>query len=253
LQAWLPNAALAWNFPSWSLSNEAFFYAIYLRVLKAFQDRSRGWLMGAVAFLWAIGQIPPLIRGLLRLEGALWSNLVSYFPLFRLPEFLIGVAVGVLFMRDPGINVARRATTFSLIGAASSLVVAFGVSGLPTLLTDSKAFLGPAFALLTYGLALGAGPLNRALRHPVSVTLGDASYAMYLLHVPVARLSLTVATRAGIDDPLRSWGFLLLVTVVVIMVALPIHRYFEKPARRIVGNWGKSLELRSTEPAPQVE
>jgi len=27
LQAWVPSAALAWNAPAWSLSNEMFFYA----------------------------------------------------------------------------------------------------------------------------------------------------------------------------------------------------------------------------------
>ncbi len=50
LQSWVPNAALAWNSPAWSLSVEAFFYLLFPLILYRmlrFRSRTLAWLIPA--------------------------------------------------------------------------------------------------------------------------------------------------------------------------------------------------------------
>ena len=50
---------------------------------------------------------------------------------------------------------------------------------------DLNSALRPLNGLLLIGFALGGGPAARGLSTPVAVYLGKASYAMYILHVPM--------------------------------------------------------------------
>ena len=50
---------------------------------------------------------------------------------------------------------------------------------------DLNSALRPLNGMLLIGLALGGGPVARALSTRVAVYLGKSSYAMYILHVPI--------------------------------------------------------------------
>ena len=61
VQSWLPHAALSWDFPAWSLSDEAFFYSCFFFVGLVLWKLS-GWrniLLSAMAF-WVAALIPPM-------------------------------------------------------------------------------------------------------------------------------------------------------------------------------------------------
>lgn len=98
-QAWFPSLFPVWNFGrSWSLSVEAFFYALFplLRTrLDGFSDR---------ALLLTVIGVPLLALGLatglqanLTNDGA--TSIVFYsVPIYRLPEFILGIAGFILFV-----------------------------------------------------------------------------------------------------------------------------------------------------------
>src|SRR5262249_27190012 len=96
-QAWLPQWALAWNSPGWSLSAEAFFYLLFPFVaLPISRLTSRQtllavvgfWLLSLLARGWCVWARPP----------DFWVKVVQFNPLVRLPEFLLGVTLGRLFL-----------------------------------------------------------------------------------------------------------------------------------------------------------
>jgi len=161
LQAWVPGNALAWNSVCWSLSVESFFYLLFPLLLFVFARRSRGRLLLYVAISWLIGMAVPFIYLWLKPDGlantnpeiinAFWLNALQFDPMARLPEFLMGMSCGFLFLR------ARQNDKFaiSLIGtgvAGFILVVRCGYwIPFPVLHT---ALLAPAFAAIVYGVAL---------------------------------------------------------------------------------------------------
>jgi peptidoglycan/LPS O-acetylase OafA/YrhL len=70
--------------------------------------------------------------------------------------------------------------------------------------------------------------ISRALASPPMVLLGEASYALYLVHVPAKPL-LLATTTAG---PAASAMLYFLCVGMVIALAVGLHITVEKPARR---------------------
>jgi len=188
LQSWVPQAALTWNSVCWSLSVEAFFYLVFPLVLVWTQGLPyRKLVLGILG--WSFVSLSlSLLYLFLHPDGIdkisatettlLWKNILSFNPLARLPEFLVGVVAGRLFLAT-GNNV-KLAAPLILTGLVvlGTMVVLAGKIPSPLI---SAGFLSPAFAAIIYGLALQ--PKWAAfLETPGLVLLGDASYSLYLLH-----------------------------------------------------------------------
>ncbi len=89
----------------------------------------------------------------------------------------------------------------------------------------------PAFACLMLGLALGGGMLGSALSGSAMTLLGNSSYAMYILHVPVeAALFALFANGFGIW--LRGWAWLAVYLAVLPGCSCLVYLRFERPANR---------------------
>ena len=196
LQAWAPRAALTWNSVCWSLSVEAFFYLVFPFFLLRSRKLSPSALLIAVFALWCASLTFTCGYVLLHPDGAanvnsgatdlFWKNVLSFNPIVRLPEFLVGMMAGRLFLREiAGANGGtifkkRFATLLVLAGLlAFACVVAFAPR-IPNPLL-SAGLLSPAFAALIFGVAQQPRWLS-FLAHPWLVLLGDASYSLYLLH-----------------------------------------------------------------------
>jgi peptidoglycan/LPS O-acetylase OafA/YrhL len=159
LQSWVPPAALSWNAVGWSLSVEAFFYLLFSFVLPKFERFQRNGLVFVIAACCVLSNVVSIAYAVLRPDGVLhpgtdvytsWINFVKFFPLARLPEFLMGMACGLLFLRskrNPRIGSALIAG-----GALAIAVVALLVNRLPFAVIHT-ALLAPAFAAIVYGVA----------------------------------------------------------------------------------------------------
>jgi len=235
LQAWVPPAALAWNAVAWSLSVEAFYYLVFPVALPKFSKLSRTASLASIAVFWVAGMAVSAGFLALRAPGAPyvgstdWSagvQFVKFFPLVRLPEFLMGMACGFLFLRsERNPKHALPLVALGLLGVAATTAASRFV---PYLVVHT-AMSGPAFAALVYGIALQpnwAGWLrNRAL-----VLFGDASYSFYLLHsMFVWPFFHDFRTQA-----LRNQGIvgILLWLVMMLTISSLVYRFIEQPARR---------------------
>ena len=217
-QAWIPGLSLVWNGPGWSLSNEAFFYLLFPFVLPLLAGLGRRGLWMVCGISWLAALLPQLVLN---------REIAAYFPLFRLGEFVLGVAAGILFLnrrRVPGwLLPATIAVLAGYLTFASSWVPA-GLRG---------AIAAPLFAMLVYALAdprggrqqvLAWGPLNR---------LGEASYAIYILQSPVMAYWLLVTQGAqpgGVRTPM-GWAGFLVYTAMLIAISLLCHSHIERPLR----------------------
>jgi peptidoglycan/LPS O-acetylase OafA/YrhL len=209
LQGWTGHLPVGWNTPAWSLSCEVFFYISFPLAVVALRR-----VHPAVAAVVACLLTPVLFA--MGVPDA-WK------PLVHFSDFLMGIAAAAIY--DRVAKAARRPPGywFYLPGAAACVVLIAWPELLPGAI-DLNSAVRPLNAMLLVGFALGSGAAARILSSAPAVFLGKASYAMYILHVPVLWW-------------VRRWFPELSAPAclaVIILISAAVHRYFEEPANRYI-------------------
>jgi peptidoglycan/LPS O-acetylase OafA/YrhL len=238
-QAWLELGRPTWNMMAWTLSAEAFFYALFpfLGVWLARQSSRRllavaagAWVLGAAPFL--AGELASrlgtdstslLTRGLLA-----WSELpLHLIPPTRLPEFVLGVCLGLLFCRraHAGSEARRTVGLLGTLAALAALIILLPPKPSPLV---QLGVLVPLFALIIWLLAGGVAWNGLKLGSRPLVLLGGASYALYMLHGSVMGYALAANTRT-LSLPHNAVA--LLTAPLTVAASLLLFRVVEEPAR----------------------
>ena len=211
VQAWLGPVPVNWNTPAWSLSCEMFFYLMF-PVLA--------WLLVPRASWRVVGTAAAVACCLTRV---LWAAGVSddIKPLIHLSDFLMGIAAACAFdLLQRGSRAPAGAWLYVPGVALAAALIAYA-NWLPQPI-DLNSALRPVNAILLIGFALGGGMGARFLSSPVLVYLGKASYAMYILHIPILWWYLRWS---------HSFSPGLYVALVIAISAL-VYGWFEEPANR---------------------
>jgi len=246
LQAWLPDMSIQqyWNAPGWSISAEMFFYLCFPLLLRwRWLDGSRRsfvllWVGMSIflalfyvicAKIWA--QDPERLRA--------WLIYSVRCPLLGLFCFALGVH---LERASHVVAASARAilSGASLLGwAGLTLLISWFVhfqksaSGTGFYLEISAIYLlyTPFFYVLILFLLGPVGALSKTLSRPFMVVLGDASYALYLLHwLP---LSLLLSGPAFLRE---SWLVPPLTVLGMVVASIVLFRVFENPLRLRIRN-----------------
>jgi peptidoglycan/LPS O-acetylase OafA/YrhL len=241
LQAWVPSAALAWNPVAWSLSDESFFYLLFPFLKKRVLNLSVARLLILGLTCWALSlgiSWTYVLRNPDHLQimdadalNAFWMNVVKFHPLARLPEFLLGMACGAVFLKSrkeaKPENDARLAPQLAFAGLLIAVTVAHYSAQIPYPVLHTS-LLAPAFAAIIYGFALRPA-WGAPLAWKPLVFLGDASYSLYLLHSfflgPFFFTQTGVPRHRGL-----SWYFLFF--VIILGISGLVYRFVEEPLRR---------------------
>ncbi|HEX4053321.1 MAG TPA: acyltransferase [Tepidisphaeraceae bacterium] len=249
LQSWFPrHYATLFNGPGWSMSVEAFCYALFPLLLLPLRRVARSSaLIAVIAVCWIIAMVKgPIIWICIRNwwvsnggpdNPAAIGAITDYTPLFRLPEFIAGMALGRLMLLRGGPAIRGARLSFLTLGAvAASLFFASLGSHCPWFLAASGGMI-PLFLIVIWTLTVDESFLARLLAWSPLVFLGEASYAVYILHEPidhwggtlVNRITHHPVTRTMFDIP--NYWVLMLYLAVVLGVCSLVYRYFEMPAR----------------------
>ena len=228
-QSWVPRMAHRWNSVGWSLSNEAFFYfAFAFAIAPLGRLRSRTVLAGAgVAYVAAIVAATAATTPFGIAHDL--AGFVYFHPLVRSADFVIGMAAGLLFLRANRTAPAPRWAARAVVATAVVSVAVLLVSAeLPPVVVENS-LLAPVFAVAIYALAYGRGALARMLATRPLVALGEASYALYIVHLLLLRFAFEGA--AGRAMALTVW-FAVACVAGVVAVSLVVFRWYEEPMRR---------------------
>ncbi|MEV0720545.1 acyltransferase, partial [Asanoa sp. NPDC050611] len=229
VQAWYPDDVtyLGINPVAWSLSCEIAFYAAFPLLYPLLRRLAGRALAVAAVGLVGLGLLMPLIAHLW-VDPAYQRWFVYIFPVTRAVEFALGIVLALLVRsgawRGPGLPVAMG------LFVANYLVVNL----LPHQVRDTAAVLATTALLIPAAATADLTGARSVWRHRVLVLLGDASYAFFLVHLTIVTTAMTILGRAH-DYP--AWQAMLLgagFLVVSYAVALPLHRYVEAPAMRLL-------------------
>jgi peptidoglycan/LPS O-acetylase OafA/YrhL len=229
VQAWNPfnpGYAGAWNAVCWSLSVEAFFYLVFPFAQTSIERHPprRLAFIAIVLLAFAIAANTaartlgdPTYPGIFRFIPL---------PLIHLPEFLIGVTLGNLFLER---NVLPATTPrLSLITLAGVLITLLTLC-LPSTHFTSFVLLG--FALLLYGLAAERTLLSRLLSTRALLLGGAISYSLYLLQTPVRTWIKSAFAATHHADGLANMA-----AVVLTLIPAALLSFFlvEEPSRKLL-------------------
>ncbi len=226
LQSWLVSLR-GINSPSWSLSDEAFFYLIFPLVGAAiWRLRARSmWFFAVVLYLGG----NRIVQVAANLQTTEWR--LAYNPLGHVYEFLIGICLAKLFLwigRSPNRSRILSVCAPWLLAAGLAAFLAipvFDVRYYPAQMQHG--LLLPIFGIMILAIASGNRWLSAVFSMRWLVVLGEASFALYLIHVPlymavgrrfilrfgvpgflayvVVTLSLSVASFYWLETPSRRW------------------------------------------------
>jgi peptidoglycan/LPS O-acetylase OafA/YrhL len=234
LQAWITTLG-ALNFPGWSISTEAFFYLAFplaLPVVERIQRPRDRLALAALLFAVTLGLAFGLGHDVgWRGDADFWRN-----PLLRLPEFLIGMLLAPSTVVGTPIGSGRRGAAMTALAIAAAVGFAIVLVSAPSIGRGRliEVLMTPIFGATIVLMATTEHGLLKLVSGKTLVLLGEASYALYLLHAPVAALF----GMAGVAfSQWFSLGYVayLAVTVTASIVA---HLLFEHPARRwIMTRW----------------
>ncbi len=234
LQSWHPRVSNTWNTPGWSLSTEAFFYAVFPALLALSKPWSARRLAIAALGLWALPIIGYTIvdrAHLVDLTGASAQTFWRSFPPLRVPEFALGVAAGRLLLAGRLPADQRGLGWAGALALLLILVLPLCDRVLPATIVEMT--LGaPLFALAILAVASGALPTPRWLSGSKLVLLGRASYAVYILHQPFKTVFMGIARWAGLAAP--SPALLVSFLGSLELVCIGLFLWFEDPLRRLI-------------------
>ena len=229
LQAFSPVSDIhfSMNAPSWSISNEMFFYALFPILVFS---RSAYLLFSAAAILVAQQVVGNNV-------GDNTAHFLVYvFPPSRIADFIIGILLHRIFARTRP-PAAARATGLQVV----SLTVFAVCVALKTLVPQYARYdmyYVPAMSLIIVSFAWQHGTISKSLSSSKFVFLGNASFSLYLIHQLVIRYGEHVRVNV-----LKATGTSIEVIVAILYVSLALllsaflFEYFENWAKRLVLRW----------------
>lgn len=232
-----PDILFSGNPAAWTLSCELFFYALHpfiARAMVRLHQRgallvAAGSIVVAVAYRFACNQDP----------SAWWSAYMPW-PISRLPEFVVGVAIAWALRSGwrPRVRLWPTVAVF-LAGVAAISVVPRRMpeNAAVSFAADfSNEFMTALCALVIVGVAVSSLAGRRTwLASGPMVRLGLWSYAFYLVHATVIYAVLNV--RGGVTGTLPSIGWTVAALGGGLVVAYLLHRWVEFPAERGLRRW----------------
>lgn len=211
VQAFWPAFANSFDSPAWSLSYLALGYLLLPTVLRRTAEWTPRRLAGAMAVLWTAMLAPAAAYAIAQPAGEFWRAALFTFPLARLPEFLFGVMLARLLM----VRGWPRMPAWVAPAAAAALVATLVLTPAALFPLNHNGLWAPLHAVFLWALAAGsAGWMHRVLGAPVSRRLGEASLAIYLLHVPLYSWMMHLA------GDVAAWGALPSLVIYVLYLAL---------------------------------
>jgi exopolysaccharide production protein ExoZ len=199
----------------WTLNYEMFFYLSFSLFLFM-RLRAAVCAMAAVFSLFVMigAEFPGLPESI-----RFWLN-----PIIL--EFVFGALIGLACLEGnrlspvPALLLVVTGLTLLLVGNWMDIEP---VGGLRPLIWGLPA------AMIVAGLSLAPAEGRNDGKPSLTQRLGDASYALYLLHPLIIRVLRIVWDKTGLVNTLNPWFFVLAGIAIMVPAALWMYRWVEKP------------------------
>lgn len=255
-QAWGSHIEATWNTASWSISVEWFLYLLMpFMVLFVTKYKQKAlWSLGILSLV-GLFLIMYVLEPAWVAEAAIGRGMDAE-ALAKIPQNSINVITGSALLRGfCGFTFGMiayefyRTNRFRVVFEPSVwfplIWAVLGICWYQDLLPDAFALV--LFAVLILHTAYNEGLVKRALNNRVLTYLGDISYSIYMIHIPMILIMFLVTMMNGGGPPevgegaqasettinyLANWQGAIFFFGLAILVASFTYRFIEKPARK---------------------
>jgi peptidoglycan/LPS O-acetylase OafA/YrhL len=235
--AWGATGSVGWNFPSWSISAEWAAYLLFPLIAAAVLKAKRAALMLGLAMALCLASFAALaiLHQWLAWVGRDFSQMTAQIGALRImPSFLLGVSLYAFGRKHS----APAWAAWPIALAATAWIVA-------------ACTLNLWEGLVWFGLAALIYRLSETSRHGRDallaskgfVFLGAASYALYMIHLPIDIVWFHALEKLGVTETsnvVLRLGAVAGVFVICILASAFAYLWLEEPARK----WIRGLELK---------
>ena len=222
LQSWVPADSFYFvaNSPSWFLCDILFFYVVFSSLNKYIlrSDNRKLLAISLVVILLYICLMAVLPTYLV--NPILYAN-----PLTRLLDFIVGIILYKLYVSDNGIALRDKLNgksflTVSLMELSVILLVAITAILYPHLpqRVRTVSIFWLAIPLFIFFFAMTdkhSGVISKFLQVKTMLWLGNISFCIYIIHVPVLRIFNSISVHTGIADSTLV-HFILFTTILIL-------------------------------------
>ena len=232
IQSWIPRTVLTLNAPAWSISVEMFFYLlfpIFFALIKKYNFKII--FLSIVAFN-IINQI--IFNYYYFSEYYIGFKPDGYFlfynPLLHLNSFLIGILFGYIYKK----NTLKKSNYDKHIFLTLILLISF-------IFICKDIFIHNGFFAIPFGILIilisnNTGKITEIFNNKYLIYLGNISFALYLLQMPVFRFSSELFKYLNLNN--KSVNFFISFSLLIIISSL-VYNYFEKPIQKLINNYFK--------------
>ncbi len=222
----------SYNAPSWSLSDEMFFYMLFPFIFSLIYKEQKFKLL-----LIFISLISIPVSSLI-IPEVYHHHLFYINPLFRIVDFLIGF---YLYNIYKNFKTKRLKLNFNWLEVFAILVFIIFFSFHRQVLEVARYsyYYWLPMALIIFIFSFQKGFFSKILSHKFLIHLGEISFGFYMFHQLILRYFLKLNER------FLHWDNMILIAIMVFLLSLIISHYaylwYEKPMNSYVKNKAKKF------------
>ena len=235
LHSWIPNSEVYFSFnaPSWSLSNEMFFYFCFFFLTVLMLKK----LVIMTIFLIIFISIFALFVGIFLSDFQIFEKtslshwLFYIFPGFRILEFIVGIILFRLWKNGFRLNelfvIPAYLILFFSMYHANLVMETFRVS----------LFFLPVISFFLYVHLTEKTYVKNFFSQRFLILLGNSSFAFYLIHYPIINLLKKFLYKYNISDLIFFSISLILISFLSILTYLVYEKWAENKLKDYVKNF----------------
>jgi peptidoglycan/LPS O-acetylase OafA/YrhL len=250
IQSWIPKHVMVYNYVSWSLSVEAFFYLIFPFLILTIPKYRLSTVALCGVGLWAIS-----LFAFVYFKSNSYSYLFTdYFPLLHVNTFIAGVIAGYFFIeyRQVFINNRKWLLSIFLLFSSVAIILIANRNNFVRVYYHNGLFVPLFLSLILYLSSLEDNSrLKRVLSNKALQYLGEISYGIYILQV--AFLILIKGLNSRLFHLPQTAIFYLYVLLLIVFCAI-CHELIEKNCRKILkGLFSRPQKMGQLDPITNIQ